>query len=209
MDFLVFDLETQRSALEVGGWDHIEEMRMSVGVVWDSAKARFFTYYEDQVEALIQHLQSGALVVGYNHLGFDYKVLAGYRPPEERPGFLTRFEALPNLDLLLAIRDVLGRKIKLEDVARPTLQVGKSADGLQALEWFKDYLAGDEAKLQMIADYCKQDVAVTRDLYLHGLEQQRIQYLDKDFGIRKLAVDWSNKPLARALPETSEQLSFF
>ena len=36
--FLVFDLETQRSADEVGGWGNIQSMLYSVAVVWDSEK---------------------------------------------------------------------------------------------------------------------------------------------------------------------------
>ena len=41
--FLVFDLETQRSADEVGGWGNIQSMLYSVAVVWDSEKNDFFT----------------------------------------------------------------------------------------------------------------------------------------------------------------------
>ena len=41
MPFLVFDLETQRSADEVGGWGYIKNMLYSVAVVWDSEKNSF------------------------------------------------------------------------------------------------------------------------------------------------------------------------
>ena len=76
--FLVFDLETQRSADEVGGWGNIQSMLYSVAVVWDSEKNDFFTYYEDQFESLFKHLTCGFTVVGFNHAYFDYKVLSGY-----------------------------------------------------------------------------------------------------------------------------------
>ena len=81
-DYLVFDLETQRSAQDVGGWHNIVEMKMSVGVLWDSAKNDFFIYLEDQVMDLIAHLKSGPTVIGYNHIGFDYVVLSGYGTTE-------------------------------------------------------------------------------------------------------------------------------
>ncbi len=208
-DFLVFDLETQRSAMEVGGWENIEEMKMSVGVLWDAKEGRFSVYYESQVQELIDHLKQGSPVIGYNHLGFDYRVLAGYFPPEQREQILTEFKAFNNLDLLLMIRSVLGKKVKLEDVARPTLKVGKSADGLQALDWYKEYLAGNTDKLKQIADYCKQDVAVTRDLYLHGLEQGEIWYQDKELGIKKILVQWENKEPKPDPFADQEQLSLF
>ena len=41
-----FDLETQKSAEDVGGWDNIHKMGLAVGVVWDSLDREFFTYEE-------------------------------------------------------------------------------------------------------------------------------------------------------------------
>ena len=38
---LYFDLETQKSANEVGGWDKTEFMKLAVGVVWDSLEQKF------------------------------------------------------------------------------------------------------------------------------------------------------------------------
>ncbi|MDH5561194.1 MAG: ribonuclease H-like domain-containing protein, partial [Deltaproteobacteria bacterium] len=144
-EYLVFDLETQRSAEEVGGWSNIAEMRMSVGVVWDSKKQKHFTYLNDQVEDLIAHLSSGPRVIGYNHIGFDYVVLSGYYEKGPlRNQKLQKLKSLKNLDLLLDLKDRIGRRVKLDSVARPTLKIGKSADGLQALQWYKEYLGGDE-----------------------------------------------------------------
>jgi len=208
-DFLVFDLETQRSADEVGGWDKIPEMKMSVGVVYDSRDKKFHCYHEEAVESLIEHLCCGSLVIGYNHIRFDYPVLSGYRPFDQRAGLIERFEANPNLDLLVDLRGRIGKRIKLDAVARPTLEVGKSADGLQALIWYKEYLDGDTEKLGMITDYCKQDVAVTRDVYLYGLSNSQIKYLDKEKGIIAVPVNWEQPEEDPKPPDESEQLSFF
>ena len=41
---------------------------------------------------------------------------------------------------------------------------GQESKGLQALQWYK------EGKMAQLADYCKKDVLITRDLFLHGLE---------------------------------------
>ena len=41
-----FDLETQKSADEVGGWGNIHKMRLAVGVVWDSIDQDYFVYEE-------------------------------------------------------------------------------------------------------------------------------------------------------------------
>ena len=37
-NIVYFDLETQKSAEEVGGWNHCREMRMSVGVTYSTAR---------------------------------------------------------------------------------------------------------------------------------------------------------------------------
>ena len=77
-NIVYFDLETQRSANDVGGWNHIDRMGMSVGVTYSTARGGYMVYGEPQVNDLIQELQRADLVVGFNHIRFDYKVLEGY-----------------------------------------------------------------------------------------------------------------------------------
>jgi len=207
-DFLVFDLETQRSAHEVGGWGNIAEMKMSVGVIWDSIQQKMCVYYEEQVMELIAHLLSGPVVIGYNHLGFDYTVLGGYYEIGwQRDGALERFRSVENLDLLVDIKERIGKRIRLDDVARPTLKTGKSADGMMALKWYKEYLDGDTDKLGRIADYCVQDVEVTRDVYLFGVHHKQVYYEDRVEGIKPVAVDWGAR-MSDVTPQDSVQLSF-
>lgn len=207
-DFLVFDLETQRSAQEVGGWGNIAEMKMSVGVLWDSRKQELCVYYEKQVHDLVDHLLSGPVVIGYNHLGFDYTVLSGYYSMDrERAAMMKQFMDAENFDLLVDIKERIGKRIRLDDVARPTLKVGKSADGILALKWYKEYINGDTKKLGQITDYCKQDVEVTRDVYLFGVHHKQIYYEDRIEGIKPISVDWGDK-MAEEPIQDSIQLSF-
>ncbi len=207
-EYLVFDLETQRSAQEVGGWNNIADMKMSVGVLWDSTQNDFKVYLEDEVMDLINHLKSGPKVIGYNHIGFDYVVLSGYfEQGPERERQLENLKNLNNLDLLIDLKNRLGHRIKLDDIARPTLKVGKSADGLLALQWYKEYLEGDRVKMQKIIDYCSQDVAVTRDVFLYGREHSQIIYEDKIRGLTSVEVDWKPEASEDEEPD-SFQLSF-
>lgn len=207
-DYLVFDLETQRSAQEVGGWNNIAEMKMSVGVLWDSRSQEFHVYYEDEVMDLVRHLQSGPRIIGFNHIGFDYTVLCGYYSDNhERIQFLNELKNLNNLDLLDDIKNRIGKRIKLDSIAQPTLNVGKSADGLMALQWYKEHLQGDSEKLKMIADYCVQDVKVTRDVYLYGINNGKILYEDKFLGITSVDVEWDETP-DQVSDTESIQLSF-
>jgi len=195
-----FDLETKYSADEVGGWNRIEDMGMSVGVVWDSHDERFQVYLDHQVPDLVDHCRRADLVVGFNHVSFDYRVLAGarYADQQQRSRLHTELAGLPNFDMLVELKKQLGHRLKLEAVARPTLGTGKSADGLQALEWYK------LGEIDKIIEYCKMDVQVTRDLYLHALEHGKLDY-DSRSGIKSVSVDWNPQPQKAE----AEQMSLF
>mgnify|MGYP000971043638 FL=1 len=79
-NIVYFDLETQKSAEEVGGWNKIRDMRMSVGVTFSTARGTYQIYPESRVDALIEELRRADRVVGFNILRFDYEVLAGHSP---------------------------------------------------------------------------------------------------------------------------------
>jgi DEAD/DEAH box helicase domain-containing protein len=172
---VVFDLETQKLADEVGGWKNIRKMRLSLGVV-HSEEDGFLTFTEENVSELIHILKISDLVVGFNQMRFDYEVLAAYTDEDLR--------ALPNLDILVAIQARLGHRLSLDQVAAATLGEQKSGSGLQAAAWFR------EGKLDLLEQYCKDDVRITRDLYLYGMEKGHLLYRPKGRGIAKIPVDW-------------------
>ena len=197
---LYFDLETKYSADDVGGWSNVMDMGMSVGVLWDSHDEQFHVYLEHQIQPLIDHLRLADLIVGFNHLEFDLRVLAGFRPsPDQRHKLYLELLELSHFDMLTELKKVLGHRIKLDSLARSTLQCGKSADGLQALAWYK------EGRIDMIIEYCKQDVEVTRQLFEFALEKRRLLY-DSRSGIKTVELSWTLEPPKVA---GSEQMSFF
>ena len=65
-----------------------------------------------------------------------------------------------------------------------TLGAGKTADGLQALTWWK------EGRMDLIDEYCRADVAITRDVYLFGRENRHVLFNNKAGQKVKLPVDW-------------------
>ena len=158
----VFDLETQCSAQEVGGWHQAHLMRISCGVVYDSDENDCIVYAEDQVEALIAHLQRLDLVIGFNVQRFDYKVLSGYSKFD--------FGRLPTLDLLQAAYQRLGFRLSLDHLAQATLGVGKAGSGLDALRWWR------EGCLDKIITYCRMDVCITHDLYRFARDKGYLLY---------------------------------
>ncbi len=181
---LYFDLETQKSADDVGGWGNSHLMKMSVGVVWDSIESDYGVYLEDQAEDLVKHLQKADLVVGFNVIGFDYSVL---QPYANKLG--VDLGEFPTHDMLADVHKKLNHRLSLDNLASCTLGTTKSADGLQALRWFK------EGKMDQIIEYCKQDVNVTRDLFLFGEKEGHVKYDSRSRGPQSLNIDWNSSTL--------------
>jgi len=179
---VVFDLETQLSAAEVGGWGKSHLMRVSCGIVWDSRTDEFTTYFEDRVQELIEHLKSADLVVGFNCIGFDYSVLRGYSQYD--------FRNLETLDMLREIKEQLNFRVSLDSLAQSTLDKEKSADGLQALRWWK------QGRLDLIEKYCRDDVAITRDIWRYGRDRGYLLFDRKNEGRMRIPVDFSEKVVA-------------
>ena len=179
---VVFDLETQRSAAEVGGWNKAFLMRMSVGIVWDSRQNDFVIYHEKDVDQLVGHLRQADLIVGFNIVGFDYSVLRGYTNLD--------FRELNTLDIIKEVHDYLRYRVSLDALATATLNTPKSADGLQALQWFK------EGRMDLIEKYCRQDVKVTRELFWFGIKHGFLLFDRKEEGRMRIQVNWNLEELA-------------
>jgi DEAD/DEAH box helicase domain-containing protein len=173
---VVFDLETQRSFAEVGGRSQFDKLGLSVGVAYRYDTDEFLVVTEDSVDQLISLLLEADLVVGYNIRGFDYEVLRAYTEHD--------LQKLPTFDLMFDLEERLGFRPKLESVAVATLGEGKTADGLQALEWWRT------GEIDKIIEYCRDDVRVTRDLYNFG-KRNRLVHVSRFGGKpRKVEVDW-------------------
>ncbi|SMP45104.1 DEAD/DEAH box helicase domain-containing protein [Desulfonatronum zhilinae] len=174
--FAVLDVETRYSAQEVGGWCHTDLMGVSCAVLYDSREDAFLDYLQEDIPRLAAKLREFDLVVGFNILNFDYKVLRGVLDFD--------FRSLPTLDMLKVVHDRLGYRLCLDHLTRHTLNAQKSGNGLDALKWWK------EGRIDQIITYCRQDVAITRDLYLHGRDKGYVLFQNKARKLVRLPVSW-------------------
>ncbi len=173
---LFFHLETQKSAEEVGGWGNIHKMGLAVGVVWDSLDREFFTYEEKDARPLVDKLRTADLAVGFNIIGFDYTVLQPYSDFD--------LQEINTFDMLVDVKKQLGFRLSLNHLAQHTLNAEKSADGLVSLQWYK------EGKINNIIQYCKQDVEITREVFLFGEKNGYVNYLSRSGNPLQLKVNW-------------------
>jgi DEAD/DEAH box helicase domain-containing protein len=175
-NIVYFDLETQKSAEEVGGWDRIRDMRMSVGVTYSTARGSYAIYDERRVDDLIHELQRADLIVGFNNLRFDYEVLHGYTVYD--------FTQLPTLDMLVTLTDTLKHRLALDSIADATFGLAKTSEGMQAIDWFK------QGKLLEIAEYCCYDVKLTKLVHEYGARTQKLYYKNRYGAKLSVAVRW-------------------
>ncbi|HBF67466.1 MAG TPA: helicase [Candidatus Magasanikbacteria bacterium] len=157
---IIFDIETENTFAEVN--NDFKGLRASVVCLYHTGLDAYKHFTVDRFSEMWPLFESADRLIGYNSEHFDLPVLNNYYQ-----GDLLK---LPSLDILRVIKDSLGRRIKLDDVAQATLKVGKSADGLQAITWWK---AGEKQK---VIDYCMQDVKITKDIYEYGLKNKQLFY---------------------------------
>jgi len=176
MNEVFFDVETQRTFDEVGGRHNIRKLGLAVAVTYSSADSAFRHYTEETVGDLIAELKAADRVVGFNVLSFDYEVLRAYSDDPLRD--------IPTVDMLDHIHKRLGFRVSLNNLAVTTLGTSKSADGLQAVRWYK------QGRIQEILDYCQQDVEVTRQLYEYGRQHKHVKFRDRNHRERMVMVNW-------------------
>ncbi len=173
-----FDLETQRTSNDAGGWERKQNMGMSLGVTYSTASGEYRIYTEKTVDRLVEELLKADVVVGYNVVNFDYEVLMAYT-------ILDLKHHVPTLDLMVDIEQKLGHRLKLDALAKATIGAGKSGDGLEAIRWWR------EGRMLEIAEYCCVDVKVTRLLHEYGCKNKELFYHDRFSQRCRVEIEWA------------------
>lgn len=176
---VILDLETKRIFDDVGGYfpEKLGVSFVGVYVRENFGPGQFKSFFEKDLDSLFPLLEQADVVVGFNIDGFDMPVLNGYYGAD--------IERIPTLDLLDRIKKQAGHRISLDAVAKETLGIGKSGDGLDAIKY---YQAGD---WQSLEKYCLRDVEVTRDVYDYGVQKGHIKFRNKWNRLIECPVDFS------------------
>ncbi len=170
MRYVVFDLETQNTFQDVGS-SNPADLDISVGCVYDSLTDAYTVVAVDELHKLWPIIEQAEALVGYNSNHFDIPLLNKYYP-----GDLTQIKSI---DLLEDIRNSLGRRLRLDDVAQATIGAKKSGHGLQAIKWWR------EGDIVSIKKYCKQDVKITKELFEFARDNGHVLFKD---GSRKREI---------------------
>ena len=197
-DTIVFDLETKKEFAEIGGREHPELLGVSVLGAYSYNLDKYIVFEESELKEFEKMLENTGLLIGFNSNAFDIPVLQPYMALD--------LKRIQSLDMMDAMVKGVGFRVALDNLARTTINTAKSADGLQALRWFR------EGRIQEVKDYCLKDVEVTRKLYEYGKQNGHVRFVPRN-SIQPVtvAVDWMRhvpRELAAANAPTSEERQF-
>lgn len=176
MNLIFLDVETKKSFSEIKDRDPGKLEVSFVGIYKKGEDEGFGSFFEKDLKNLWPILERADQVIGFNILGFDWPALNPYYP-----GDLLK---LPTLDLLEVVKNSLGKRLRLDNLAQATLGIGKGGSGWDAIRFYK------EGKLKELEKYCLQDVKVTRDLYDFGQKNGFWRYVYPPDEIREFSLTW-------------------
>jgi DEAD/DEAH box helicase domain-containing protein len=183
---IVFDLETQKSFQDVGGYGHNDQLKISVIGLYSYKDDKYYCFEENEVYKAGEMFQEADQIIGYNIKSFDFEVLKPYLNYD--------VHTLPYLDIMVEVANLIGYRLKLDNLAQTTLGIGKTADGLEALRMFK------QGRMEELKKYCVNDVKVTKEIYDYVLSHGKLLYKDH-FETKEVQVTFpepvAKKPEAR------------
>ena len=163
---ITFDVETKNSFQDVGS-NEPADLDISVICIHDSETNEYISFLEKDFKKLWPIIERADMLITFNGNHFDIPLLGKYYP-----GDLTKIKSL---DLLSEIKNVLGRRIKLDTVAEATLSSKKGGNGMDAITWWKN------GEVDKIIKYCIEDVKITKSLYDYAIKNNKLKY--RDWGI--------------------------
>jgi len=163
MKKIVFDIETSNTFSDVGS-SNPADLDMAVVAIHDSETSDFSTYEISELQTLWPIIEKADMLIGFNSDHFDIPLLNKYYS-----GDLSKIRSL---DILSEVKKSIGRRIKLDNIAKATLGRGKIGDGLEAIVWWRN---GEKDKVK---EYCIDDVRLTKEIYDYALRNNMLKYND-------------------------------
>ncbi len=164
MNFITFDIETYSPSKQ----EKIDtsEFRVSVCGAYISWTNEYLAFLEEDIADFLELVKSADLIVGYNHLWFDFPVLQKYANWDLA-------KQTNNYDILLEIEKKIGYKVKLNDVCKANLTNDVKTDSYETYKhyyWDKNWYP--------LIDYCMNDVRLTNQLFMQILQTGKLKYPD-------------------------------
>lgn len=169
---VVIDLETKHTFRE---YSEHAKLGITVFALYDYKDKSQKIYTEKDINNLFPILENASYIIGFNINSFDLPVLQPYYH-----GDIKHFKTF---DILDDIKQIIGRRLSLNDVIKATLDKKKTNQGLEAIDFYK------EGKWEELKKYCMADVMLTKELFDYGISNKKISYFNEN-GKVDIKVDW-------------------
>ena len=141
------------------GWGDHEHMGVSVVCAYDFIESRYHVFCKDNFKEFFEILHERKLLIGFNTIGFDDKVLSY----EEEYSEESEESDIQSYDILQEMWTILGRRFKgsgLDNICSLNGIGSKSGNGaLAPIQW-------QRGQIGSVINYCLNDVKLTRDLFV-------------------------------------------
>lgn len=164
MHIVVYDMEILRPIPERNGkvdWAYAKAGKCGIAsvVLYDSATGRYHLYDKHRTDALVEHLNSADLCIGFNNIGFDKPAIEG------STGLHITSKQLDLLDEIRKSIRIKGHGLwGLGLICERTFGMGKSGEGESAPSLAAQGRWGE------LLDYNLNDTFLTLQLFNHIVE---------------------------------------
>jgi hypothetical protein len=184
----VFDAEIKKTIEQCSkGWQSHDEMGVSCLCIYDYFNDRYRVFDDSNIQEALEILYSYKLVVGFNTVGFDWKLIRATYPDQCK----TLHRASIDYDILREIWCAIGVDpdhfqphshggYKLDDVAFETIRMKKSGHGELAPKLYQ------EGRMAELIDYCIEDVRIEKSLFEHVMRTGYVVRKGKPIHLKKL-----------------------
>jgi len=184
---VVFDTETKNFFTDVEGYDPAKLGVSITSLYWrrldenlKEVDGKMESFWEKDFPEMFRLFEKADRIIGFNSINFDVPALSPYLPGH--------WPKLKHFDILAQIKNVAGKRMSLNSLAKATLGIAKNDKGENAIKY---WLAGDPRSLAKLQKYCEMDVTITRDIYDHVLKNGFLKYIDFWNETREVKLDFS------------------
>ncbi len=192
MNYIVFDVETKNIFSEIGSNDP-RDLDISVVSIYEEKTKTIRSFLQEEFKEMWSIFEKADAIIGYNSDHFDIPLLNKYYNGD--------LSHIKSIDLMACIKNSWGRRPKLDNVAAGTLGRNKIANGLEAVEWWK------QGKIDQIKKYCEEDVLITKDIFEFALKNKKVLIKDKfSDKIIEVAIDTTDWMTTEEKPKLTKSL---
>ncbi|MEY3470782.1 MAG: hypothetical protein RLZZ223_132 [Candidatus Parcubacteria bacterium] len=170
-NILVYDIETIGN---ISSPNFVDEMEVTVVGVYNYATDEYKAYFVDDLLELESDLKQANMLVGFNSDHFDTPILNKY--------YQFDLFSIASFDILREFRAKTGKRLGLDAIASMTIGSNKSGSGSNAMTLYQ------EGRLEELAEYCLNDVKLTKEIFEYCIYKKHLIYPSKD-GWLRLKVD--------------------